>query len=123
MRMQLIIIKDSGDHPPLASTPTHLKEELIVHHKVRPYLALSLAAALSPQAAFAQQHATELETISVSATRAGSTAGETPQKISVISREEIEAQTAFSDDPSQVLSKLLPSFSPARQKLTNSGET
>ncbi|KAB7624200.1 TonB-dependent receptor [Alkalilimnicola sp. S0819] len=95
-----------------------------MYRKVQPCLALCLAAALAPPTALAQRDdAVAMDTIAVSATRAGSTAGETPQKITVITREEIEAQTALSEDPSQVLSKLIPSFSPARQKLTNSGET
>lgn len=67
--------------------------------------------------------ATELKAVTVSATRAGGVAGETPQKITVISREEIERQLAITSDQAQVLSNLLPSYSPSRQKLSNAGET
>jgi iron complex outermembrane recepter protein len=65
----------------------------------------------------------KLEEVSISATRGGSVAGQTPQKITVITREELEQQLAVTSDTSQVLSNLIPSFSPSRQKLTNSGET
>lgn len=65
----------------------------------------------------------ELQTVTVTATRAGGVAGETPQKITVITREEIERQLAITSDQGQVLGNLIPSYSPSRQKLTNSGET
>lgn len=64
-----------------------------------------------------------LDAVTVSATRAKSTAGETPQKIVIISRQQIEEQLAITTDQSQVLGNLIPSYSPSRQKLTNSGET
>ena len=73
-------------------------------------------------AAFAEQ-ATELEMVTVSATRAGSLAGETPQKVTVITREEIEQQLAITSDQAQVLGNLIPSYSPSRQKLSSAGET
>ena len=87
-----------------------------------PVSLLSLACsplALAEEAAGAH----ELGQITVSATRAHSTVDETPQKVLIISREEIEEQLAISNDPGQVLSNLIPSYSPSRQKLTNSGET
>lgn len=65
----------------------------------------------------------ELAVVTVSATRAGGVAGETPQKITIISREDIERQLAITGDQAQVLSNLLPSYSPSRQKLSNAGET
>lgn len=67
--------------------------------------------------------ATELKPVTVSATRAGGVAGETPQKITIISREDIDRQLAISTDQAQVLSNLLPSYSPSRQKLSNAGES
>lgn len=64
-----------------------------------------------------------LNAVTVSATRANSAVGETPQKIVIISRQQIEQQLAITTDQSQVLGNLIPSYSPSRQKLTNSGET
>lgn len=59
----------------------------------------------------------------VTATRSRSEEGKTPQRVTVITREQIEQQLAITDDPGQVLSNLIPSFSPSRQKLSNAGET
>ena len=58
-----------------------------------------------------------LEPVVVTATRNKSREGETPQKVTIITREEIEQQLAITQDPSQVLSNLIPSYSPSRQKL------
>ncbi|GAA5172519.1 TonB-dependent receptor [Modicisalibacter zincidurans] len=65
----------------------------------------------------------ELSPLVVTATRNKSLVGETPQKVIIITREQIEQQLAITNDPSQVLSNLIPSYSPSRQKLNNSGET
>lgn len=65
----------------------------------------------------------DLSPLTVSATRNKSIAGETPQKVIVISRAQIEQQLAITSDRGQILSNLIPSYSPSRQKLTNSGET
>ncbi|TFH85516.1 TonB-dependent receptor [Billgrantia azerbaijanica] len=70
--------------------------------------------------------ATSRESLSplvVTATRNKSHAGETPQKVTIITREQIEQQLAITQDPGQVLSNLIPSYSPSRQKLSNAGET
>ncbi|WP_172143956.1 TonB-dependent receptor [Pseudomonas tumuqii] len=86
-------------------------------------LSISLAClALPGLPAFAQE-AVELDAVTISATRARSEAGKTPQKITVISREQIEQQLAITSDHGQVLSNLIPSYSPSRQKMTSSGET
>ncbi|WP_435104426.1 TonB-dependent receptor [Arhodomonas sp. AD133] len=66
---------------------------------------------------------TELAPVVVSATRNKGIAGQTPQKVTIITREQIEQQLAISNDPGQVLSNLIPSYSPSRQKLSNAGET
>jgi iron complex outermembrane receptor protein len=84
-------------------------------------LAAAVLAALS--APVLAEEPTELETVTVTATRAGAKAGETPQKITVITREEIERQLAITGDQAQVLSNLIPSYTPSRQKLSNAGET
>ncbi len=80
-----------------------------------------LTLAISPLAL--AEEANELGTITVSATRSNSEVGKTPQKITVISKEEIEQQLRMTSDQSQVLSNLIPSYTPSRQKLTNAGET
>ncbi|KPQ20905.1 MAG: TonB-dependent Receptor Plug Domain, partial [Halomonas sp. HL-93] len=65
----------------------------------------------------------ESEAMVVTATRSRSDEGETPQRVTVIDREQIEQQMAITEDPGQVLSNLIPSYSPSRQKLSNAGET
>lgn len=69
------------------------------------------------------QDVQQLPDLVIDATRNKSTAGETPQKTTIITREQIEQQQAVSSDPGQVLSNLIPSYSPGRQKLSNAGET
>ncbi|MEE2870710.1 MAG: TonB-dependent receptor [Pseudomonadota bacterium] len=81
-----------------------------------------LTLAVSPLA-LAEEDAHELGAITVSATRANSEAGKTSQKITVITRDQIEEQLRMTSDQSQVLSNLIPSYTPSRQKLSNSGET
>lgn len=86
-------------------------------------LSISLASlSLSSMPALAEE-ATELETITINATRARSEAGKTPQKITVIDREQIEQQLAITSDHGAVLSNLIPSYSPSRQKMTSAGES
>ncbi len=85
-------------------------------------LSLLLAAPLASLPAAAAEP-TELEAVTISATRARSEAGKTPQKITVISREQIEQQLAISSDHGAVLSNLIPSYSPSRQKMSSAGET
>ncbi|RTR00825.1 TonB-dependent receptor [Halomonas nitroreducens] len=65
----------------------------------------------------------ELNPIVITATRSKSTEGETSQKVTIITREQIEQQLAITQDPGQVLSNLIPSYSPSRQKLSNAGES
>ena len=92
---------------------------------------VTLASLVVATQANAQQEATEMgqslsessPTMVVTATRSRSEEGKTPQRVTVITREQIEQQLAITDDPGQVLSNLIPSFSPSRQKLSNAGET
>lgn len=81
----------------------------------------ALAQATTPDTESASNR--ELNPLVITATRNRSTQGETPQKITVITREQIEQQLAITQNPGQVLSNLVPSYSPGRQKLTSSGET
>ncbi len=64
-----------------------------------------------------------LEPVTVTASRSQAQLGKTPQKVTVITREQIEEQMAMTSDQSLVLSSLIPSYAPSRQKLTNYGET
>lgn len=87
------------------------------------YLSASLAVLSLYALPSLAEDAKELEAITISATRAGSEAGKTPQKITVITREQIEQQLAITSDHGAVLSNLIPSYSPSRQKMTSAGET
>jgi iron complex outermembrane recepter protein len=71
----------------------------------------------------AAESTTEIETISVSATRSSYPVSTVPATITVIDQEELKSQLAVTQDLSQILGNLLPSFSPSRQKLTANGET
>ncbi|TDX32736.1 iron complex outermembrane receptor protein [Modicisalibacter xianhensis] len=84
-----------------------------------PTITLAQTAASSTE----QQAGNKLSPLIVTATRNKSLVGETSQKVTIITREQIEQQLAITNDPSQVLSNLIPSYSPSRQKLNNSGET
>lgn len=59
----------------------------------------------------------------VSATRTDGSSNDSPQVIKIITAKEIAQQRELTSDTSQILSNLLPSFSPSRQKLSGSGET
>lgn len=71
---------------------------------------------------FAEQ-AVELDEMTITSTRSETKLKDSPQVVTVIDREQIEQQLKISPDASQVLSSLLPSFTPARQKLSGAGET
>ncbi len=83
---------------------------------------LAMALAL-PLPLLAAETATDIETISVSATRSSYPVSTVPATITVIDQEELKSQLAVTQDLSQILGNLLPSFSPSRQKLTANGET
>src|SRR5688500_10471504 len=90
-------------------------------------LALAVALAL-PSAAYAQNQTddlTELDrvTVSASTSRIPDSEAALPNTITVIDRAQLEQQLALTQDLSQVLANLIPSFTPSRQKLTNAGET
>ncbi|MEX0603795.1 MAG: TonB-dependent receptor [Marinobacter sp.] len=83
-------------------------------------------ALLSLAVASASVHAdtpTALDALVVSSSRSGTQLDESPQVVTVITREQIEQQLNLTSDSSQVLSNLLPAYSPNRQKMTGSGET
>lgn len=59
----------------------------------------------------------------VAATRAATAAASLPVKIDVIQQEAVATQQSLATNPTELLSNLIPSFSPARQKLTSAGES
>jgi len=80
-----------------------------------PTLSLSLGV-------MADEDAVKLDELTITSTRSDTLLKDSPQVVTVISQEEIQQQMEFSSDTSQVLSSLLPSFSPSRQKLSSAGE-
>lgn len=64
-----------------------------------------------------------MDNLVVSASRSSIEEVESPQVVTIVTREQIEEQLSISTDSSTVLSTLLPAYTPSRQKLTGSGET
>ena len=87
-------------------------------------LASALLAALVAPVAHADE-ATDIErvTVSASTSRIPDSEAALPNTITVIDQAQLQQQLALTQDISQVLANLIPSFAPSRQKLTNSGET
>jgi iron complex outermembrane receptor protein len=94
--------------------------------------AVSVPALLAPSfllapslllAAEAAPGTSNLEEIHVSATRVQKSAVSIPMKVDVFGEDEIRLQQTLSTSPTDMLSKLIPSFSPGRQKLTGAGES
>ncbi|WP_198651265.1 TonB-dependent receptor [Salinicola sp. CPA57] len=63
------------------------------------------------------------EPLIVTATRSGTEKQNSPQVVRVITREELDQQRRITSDSSEILSNLLPDYSPPRQKMSGSGET
>lgn len=63
------------------------------------------------------------ETLVVSAGRTATGQKDSPQSVTIITQEQIAQQSQITSDTSQILSNLLPSFTPNRQKMSGSGET
>ncbi|HRD74257.1 MAG TPA: TonB-dependent receptor plug domain-containing protein, partial [Aquimonas sp.] len=91
---------------------------------VRSPLAISLALALASSSAIAAT-ATQLDrvTVSASTSRVPDSEAALPNTITIIDREQLQQQLSITQDLSQILANLIPSFTPSRQKLTNAGET
>jgi len=64
-----------------------------------------------------------MQPVVVSASRSNIEAEKAPQTIIIIEKEEIERQLAISNNSSDVLSSILPSYTPSRGKMNGSGET
>ncbi len=91
----------------------------------RPHLlASALLAALVAPVVHADE-ATDIDrvTVSASTSRMPDSEAALPNTITVIDQAQLQQQLALTQDISQVLANLIPSFAPSRQKLTNSGET
>ncbi len=97
-------------------------------HALRPHLLAVALLATLPSLARAQAGAAEdpveLDRVSVSAStsRIPDSAAALPNTITVIDKAQLDRQLALTQDLSQVLANLIPSFTPSRQKLTNAGE-
>lgn len=76
--------------------------------------------------ATAQQAAadsSEMAAVVVTATRGAKAVDKIPGAISVIGQQELAAQYAIADDPSQALATYVPGYAPSRQKMTSTGES
>ncbi len=87
----------------------------------RLFILTPLACAVASPFAIAEDD--DADIVVIASSRTDSIKANTPQVVTVISREQIEQQLAFTTDSSQVLSNLLPSYSPNTQKLNNSSQT
>ncbi|MBN8430611.1 TonB-dependent receptor [Microbulbifer salipaludis] len=87
-------------------------------------LALSILAA-STNALGAEDRQERLieEEIVVTASRTEKPLSSTPNTVTLIDQQELASQMAATSDLSTILGNLIPSFSPSRQKMTNSGES
>ncbi|MDW5443639.1 TonB-dependent receptor [Polaromonas sp. SM01] len=81
----------------------------------------SLQAQVKDQASGAEDAA--LKPVVVTASRSNIEADKAPQTVIIIKKEEIERQLAISGNSSDVLSSILPSYTPSRGKMNGSGET
>jgi iron complex outermembrane receptor protein len=85
---------------------------------------LLVSAAIAAWAAPAVHAQDNLEaTVIVSASRSNIAANQAPQTVVIIKQEDIEKQLAISGNSSDVLSSILPSYTPSRGKMNGSGET
>lgn len=83
-------------------------------------VAAAVLAAVHPALAATDE---PVETMVITATRSQQPVSTVPATVSVIDGETLRQQLAVTDDLSQILGNLLPSFSPSRQKMTGYGET
>ena len=92
-------------------------------------LAAAISLALAPQLALAENAAgsqtkhTEMERITVSSSRMDKPVSAIPNTVTIIDKEQLEQQFRTTKDLSTIIGNLAPSFSPSRQKMSNSGET
>ncbi|QDX32010.1 TonB-dependent receptor [Dickeya poaceiphila] len=84
--------------------------------------------ALTPLFLFAQADAADNTNkneneIVVTASRTDTEKKDSPQVVTIITKEQIDQQRQITSDSSQILSNLLPAMAPSRQKMSGSGET
>ena len=65
----------------------------------------------------------DLGGVVVAATRSGAAATTLPVKVTVIGPREVAQQQALTSSPAEIVANVVPSFSPARQKLSGFGES
>jgi iron complex outermembrane receptor protein len=86
-------------------------------------LAAVPAIATAQDAAKTQATKTELEEIIVRATRTSGSDKSIPNTVTIFSKDDIDTQRSVSINPSDMLSNLIASYSPPRQKLDGVGES
>lgn len=88
---------------------------------------LALAAALAAGPALAQSPAADvaaqLSTVTVQAARTGKPETALPYTVTVITRDQLDAQLALGTDIAQLIGNFVPAYSPSRQKMSGFGET
>ena len=91
----------------------------------KPYTAIILLpfALSASQITLADTKSVNLDELVIQTSRSNTKKEDSPQVITIITRQQIEEQLAISSDSSQVLSNLLPAYSPNTQKLNNSSQT
>lgn len=87
----------------------------------RPLVAAMLAGVMAPLQA--EEPQAGIESVVVSALRSNTGSDEAAQTVAVIRRDDIERQLTISSNSSDVLSSILPSYTPSRGKMNGSGET
>jgi len=90
--------------------------------RFRPLFAAMLAG-LSAHAQAQEQETPVNNAVVISASRSNIEVDKAPQTAVVIKREDIERQLTISSNSSDVLSNILPSYTPSRGKMNGSGET
>ncbi len=102
-----------------------MKSFKVTPFQLRP-LSAALLMAIAAMPGYAQESKIDeavLPPVVVSASRSNIEADKAPQTVVIIKKEEIERQLAISTNSSDVLSSILPSYTPSRGKMNGSGET
>lgn len=84
-------------------------------------IALSISTALLSNIAHAQDE--DIEVITVTASRMDKPVSAIPNTVTIIDQQMLEEQFRTTKDLSTIIGNLAPSFSPSRQKMSNTGET
>ncbi|TWI50333.1 iron complex outermembrane receptor protein [Pseudoduganella flava] len=97
----------------------------VMPFQLRPLAAAMLLAIGAPASAQTQAAAAEalMQPVIITASRSNIEVDKAPQTVVVIEKEDIARQLSISTNSSDVLSNLLPSYTPSRGKMNGSGET